>query len=317
MIIPSIFVRVMSRSTVTHRRIRLIAAAVAAVLGVVSGVSAQAGWTGSIGAAYIWQSASGNEDAFRSQLGLQEGFLLDELNLDFNGAGGVEKFTLDGWGFGNANPSQTARLGIQFTGGIGFFVDYDHRNSFFALAGGDLSLRSYDWDITRWKARLAFDGWQPIKAALIFRRYDRDGTVNRPYYGLNELYPARIALDESMDEMTLWLATRTLPVKLEFEQSLARYDRANRPSPAGTQAINGTDPDLLDGLGSTYSNTVDVPTSRFTASYGRRFFEGVATVLYADSDFDTNGAAFSSYAIGGGDIGTITFMDELVGSAQI
>lgn len=317
MMIFSIFVNAMSRRMVIHRTSRLIAPAVMAVLGVVPGTFAQDGWTGSIGAAYIWQSSSGNEDAFRSQLGLREGFLLDELALDFRGTGGVEEFNLDGWGFGNANPSQTARLGIQFRGGIGFEVDYDQRNSFFALAGGDLSLRSNDWDITRWKASLFFDGWEPVAAALIYRKYHRDGTVNRPYYGLNELYPASVVLDESMDELTLWLGTRTLPVKLELEQSLARYERANRPSPGGQQSINGTDPDLLDGLGSTYRNTIDVPTTRFTASYGSRSFEGVATVIYADSDFDSNGAAFSSFAIGGGDIGTISFMDELVGSAQM
>jgi len=207
-------------------------------------------------------------------------------------------------------------MSFTFGGGIGLSIDYDQRSSFFNLAGGDLSLRSYDWDITRWKGKLSFDGWKPLAVALTFRSYERDGRIDRPFYGLNELYPATVDLSESMDEVTLYLATRTLPVKLEFEQSMANYKRENRPTANGQEAIGG-DPDLLDGLGSDYDSEIEVPTSRFTASYGSRVFEGVATVLYADSDFDAEGSSFSSFAIGGGDTGTITFMDDLVGSAQM
>ena len=98
-------------------------------------------WQGSIGAAYLWQSVDGSLDSFRSQTNLSDGFMLEDLSLLFRGQdGAVSEFKLDAWGFGDANPSEAARLQLQFGAGYRLRLDYDRRESYFALAGGDLAL---------------------------------------------------------------------------------------------------------------------------------------------------------------------------------
>jgi hypothetical protein len=261
---------------------------------------------------------SGSEESFRSQLNMQEGFLLEDLSLSFDGDGGVEEFTLDAWGFGDAYASDIAKVNLRFSGGFGLSLDYDRRESFFRLAESDLAPRTDDWEISRWRGALTIDSWRPIKIEVIGRWYERTGTSVRPIYGLNNLYAVGIDLDESMTEAALRLTTRTLPVKISFEQSWSQYERRNRRSPANDgQVIEGVDPDLLADTQTNFTDEIEVPTSRLGLSYSGARFEGVATVLYSKSDLDGEGTGFNTFAVGGGEIGTITYLDDLVGSAQM
>jgi DNA-binding HxlR family transcriptional regulator len=52
-------------------------------------------WSGSVGAGYVWQDVSGSEDSFRSQLNLQDGFVLEEFDLRYRGDSGLREFTID------------------------------------------------------------------------------------------------------------------------------------------------------------------------------------------------------------------------------
>jgi hypothetical protein len=272
-------------------------------------------WKGRVGAAVVGQDASGNEDAFLTQYNLSDGFVLEDIELAYQG-NGLERFTLDAQGFGDAFPSARARLDFRLRGGVQITLDYDRRESFFKLAESDLSLRSDDWQISRWKATVAVDSWKALLASFTLRRYDRDGASHRPLYGLNELYPVTVDFDESMTEGSFRLQTRTLPVLIDFEQAFARYERRNRRSPAGMTALNGIDPDLLIDTSSDYDDTQDVPTTRLNVSYGSDWFEGMASILYSEPELDSAGAGQTRFAVGGGSIGTIEFVDELVGSAQ-
>ena len=273
-------------------------------------------WSGNIGAAYLWQDVDGNEDSFRSQIDLQEGFYLEDLNLLYRSEGAISEFTVDAWGFGDANPTEAAKLGLEFGAGFGFYFDYDRRASFFNLAGSDLAYRQDDWEITRYRGKFVIDAWRPLQISLGYRTVDREGTAHRTLYGLNELYPIGIDLDEAMQEWTLRLVTRTLPVRLEFEQSLAAYTRKNRPFATGEEAIGGD----VDELGSISSNVVSemdsVPTTRFIASYSSKHFEGVASLLWRSAELDVTGPEEQTFLIGGGDIGTWQLVDRALGSAE-
>ncbi len=273
-------------------------------------------WSGNIGAAYIWQDADGNEDSFRSQVDLQEGFFLEDLNLLYRGQGAISEFKIDAWGFGDANPAEATKLGLEFGAGFSFYFDYDRRASFFNLAGSDLAERADDWDITRYRGEFVVDAWRPLQISLAYRAIDRQGTVRRPFYGLNELYPIGVDLDETMDEWTLRLVTRTLPVRLELEQSLATYTRKNRPFATGDPAIGG-DPDELARITSNIVDEMDsVPTTRFIASFSGKSFEGVASLLWRSADLDVTGGTTETFLIGGGDIGTFDLIDRALGSAS-
>ena len=273
-------------------------------------------WSGAIGAAYLWQDVDGNEDSFLSQMNLEEGFYLEDLNLVFKGQGAISEFKLDAWGFGDANPSEAAKLGLEFGGGFSFYFDYDRRSSFFNLAGSDLALRADDWDITRYSGALVIDAWRPLEISLKYRAVDREGSIKRTLYGLNELYPIGINLDETMNEWTLRLATRTLPVRLELEQSLATYTRKNRPFATGEDAVGG-DPDELGSISSNVVEEMDsVPTTRFIASYSGKNFEGVASLLWRSAELDVSGSENQTYLIGGGATGTWEMVDNALGAAE-
>jgi hypothetical protein len=279
-----------------------------------SPVAAQS-WSGNIGAAYLWQDVDGNEDAFRSQFDLQEGFYLEDLNLLYTGDGRISKFTLDAWGFGDANPAEAARLGLDFGTGFSLFFDYDNRASFFNLAGSESAIRQDDWEITRFRGGIVVDAWRPLQITLSYHATDREGTAQRTIYGLNEMYPVGINLDEAMHEWTLRLATRTLPVRLELEQSIAAYTRKNRPFATGDSAVGG-DPDELAGISSNVVEEMDsVPTTRFIASYSSKAFEGVVSLLWRSADLDVSGNENQTFLIGGGAIGTWETIDRALGSA--
>jgi len=273
-------------------------------------------WSGAVGAAYLWQNVDGNEDSFRSQMNLEEGFLLEDLNMLYRGQGAISEFKIDAWGFGDANPAEAVKLGLEFGAGFSFYFDYDRRASFFNLAGSDLAQRADDWDITRYRGALVVDAWRPLEISLSYRVVDREGTVKRTLYGLNELYPIGVNLDETMNEWTLRLATRTLPVRLELEQSMATYTRKNRPFATGDEAVGG-DPDELGNITSNVVEEMDsVPTTRFIASYSSKKFEGVASLLWRSAELDVSGSESQTYLIGGGGTGTWQMVDSALGSAE-
>jgi len=251
-------------------------------------------WSGTVGAAYLWQNVDGNEDSFRSQMNLEEGFLLEDLNMLYRGQGAISEFKIDAWGFGDANPSEAAKLGLEFGAGFSFYFDYDRRASFFNLVGSDLAQRADDWDITRYRGAIVVDAWRPLEISLS--------------YGVN--------LDETMNEWTLRLATRTLPVRLELEQSMATYTRKNRPFATGDEAVGG-DPDELGNISSNVVEEMDsVPTTRLIASYSSKNFEGVASLLWRSAELDVSGSESQTYLIGGGGTGTWEMVDSALGSAE-
>ena len=305
-----------STKGICMRRVKWFLLLVTLFIATTSPVFAQE-WSGNIGAAYLWQDVDGSEDSFRTQTDLQDGFFLEDLNLLYRAEeGAVSKFTFDAWGFGDANPAEAARLGLELNAGFSFFFDYDRRESFFNLGDGDLSGRADSWNVTRMKGALVIDAWRPLRISLTYRSVERDGRVTRPHYGLNELYPLGIDLDETMTEATLRLETRTLPVRIQFEQSLADYERRNRPFAAGSNAIGTPDPDLLGEVASNVVERIDsVPTTRLVTSYSSRAFEGVISLLWRSADLDVNGTSSQTFLIGGGDIGTMSFIDEVLGSA--
>ena len=281
-------------------------------------------WSGTIDMAYGWMNTTGNPDSFRSQYNLDSGFSLDQFDLDYRGEGSLEHFSIDAWGWGDAEPAESFRLGLEFTPGLQINLEYRNNQSFFGLIGSDLAGRHEQWDLSRWRGSAVWTGWEDWTIGLELRRVDRDGRINRPHYGLNELYPLGIDLEETMSEVGIRVENRSLPVRLVFEQTWAQYERTNRPFVAGDRALsNPDDPDLFASVGSTAVDEQDIPTSSLTASWGTDRWEGVATVLYSnaesDSGDDSDGAAtfWETYDIGGGSIGTTSWVDEVVGSTQM
>ncbi len=286
----------------------------------VSGEIAAQTWTGSLGVAYLWQDSGGNENSFRSQTDLEGGFDLEDLRIKFAGDEDdvVSRFQIDAWGFGGANPTQLARLHLGLRTGVSLDFKYDRRSSFFGLAGEDLADRNSEWDITRIEGRLVVDSWKPVRFSLIYRTIERAGFSLRPTYGLNERYLLDVDLDETLSETALRIETRTLPVRLIFEQSLTDLDRRNRPSVgAGESLGDPVDPDLFGDTSSDVRTRMNsVPTTRLIATYADSRFEGAASVLWRSSDLDVYGTSSRTYLIAGGGAGTLEFIDGLSNSAR-
>ncbi|RLE21097.1 MAG: hypothetical protein DRJ65_16765 [Acidobacteria bacterium] len=281
-------------------------------------------WSGTVDLAYGWMDTTGNPDAFRTQYNLDSGFSLDQLDLDFRGEGSLEHFSLEAWGWGDAEPAESFRLGLDFAPGLQVELDYRSNQSFFGLAGSDLAGRTDQWNLSRWRGSVVWTGWEDWTLGAEYRYVDRDGRIYRPHYGLNELYPLGVNLDETMSEFGIRVENRSTPVRLVFEQTWAQYERKNRPFAAGDQALsNPDDPDFFVSAGSTAEDEQDVPTSSLTASWGTDRWEGVATLLYSNADLqsgaDPEGTAtiWETYDIGGGAIGTTSWVDELVSSTQM
>ncbi len=265
-------------------------------------------WNGTVDLAYGWVNTSGNPEAFRTQYNLDSGFSLDQLDLDYRGAGSLETFSITAWGWGNAEPAKSFRLALEFTQGLSAFFDYRSTESFFALAESDLTPRRDRWDLNRWNGGVVWTGWKDWTLGRIFR----------PHFGLNELYPLEVALNERMNEVGFRVENRSLPVLLIFEQTWAEFDRSNRPSVAGDQALsNPDDPDLFVGFGSTAKDHQDIPTTSLTASWGNNRWEGVATLLSSNADLSAPGTLWETYDIGGGSIGTTSWVDDVVGASEM
>ncbi len=274
-------------------------------------------WTGEIGGGYIWQNVSGSENSYRSQFDEQTGFLLDGFHLAYAPKKGApERFSLKAWGFGNAEPDEHVLLTYSPVSAWKFNLNYDRRDSFFDLDTDDMGGIRNDWNIDRWTGRIRYDGWSALRLSLIFRYVHRGGTVDRPLYGLAQFYPMRVDLDENMKEATVRLETKDFPVHILFEQSQARYEREDRWAPLGSFAYDATDPDVLYKLKTDRMDKQDVPTSRLMAAYRGHRVEIVGAFMYSSIDLHSTGTAWQGFGIGGGQTGTVTYIDNLISSAQ-
>ncbi len=288
----------------------------AALALLVPGAASPQGWDGTVGVGYAWQNPSGNEDSFRTQQDLRSGFLLEELNLAWtDGKTGARRFTLDAWGFGGAEPSERAALKADLGRGWLMDLSYSRRRSFFGLGADEFQETRDRWRITRWGAGLVWNGWPAARLSLRLRRVERSGTRHLPFWGLNELYPVEVRLDESMNEGTFRIETRSLPVHLMFEQSYASFVRRNRYSPGGGEAI-GWDPDLMTDLGTTFEDDRTVPTTVAGLAWNGRRVHVAANALWSSADLDSTGAGWEEYAVSWGAAGTIRILDTVVASAS-
>jgi hypothetical protein len=275
-------------------------------------------WSGEIGGAYVWQHAAGNEDSFRSQYNQTEGFLLEDLLLTYAPSKDApQQFKLKAWGFGGAEPDSHAVVDFKPFPALKLQLAYDGRDSYFNTMEGDFARRANDWSIDRWKGSVVWDGFTAVRLTLNLRYMERNGTIDRPLYGLAMFYPMRVNLDETMKEAALRIETKTLPVHILFEQSLARYENKDRWSPLGAQDLSGTDADLLSRLSTDRHDKHDVPTSRLMAAYRNDRVDVAGSFLYSSSKLDSSGTSWTSFDIGGGSIGRISYIDELMGSARL
>lgn len=275
------------------------------------------GWSGSVGLAFLAQDADGSEDSFRSQVNLDEGFVLEDLVLTSAAEGSKEpRFTLTAHGFGNAEAAQRARLEVKLDSPWRFALAYDRRESFFSLRESELGLRADDWDIQRWRGSLVYDGWAAARVGLDLDYYDRQGSVRRPIFGLNELYPLAVDLDDTMREAAVRIETRTLPVHLVFEQALATYERSDRRRPAGSENLAGGDPDLFAVAADRRDEQRDVPTTRLAATYGGSRVEVAGSLVWSPAELDGPGAVSEGFDIAGGRVGRVEFIDDVVSSAD-
>ncbi len=274
-------------------------------------------WTGDVGGGYVWQNVTGNESSYRSQYGEQQGFLLEDFNFAYAPKkDGPYSFTVKAWGFGGAEPDQHTLIMYRPNSAWTFDLKYDRRDSYFNIDTGSLGGNHDDWNIARWTGRVRYDGWSALRVSLILRYVRRDGTIDRPLYGLAQFYPMRVNLDENMKEATLRLETKTFPVHILFEQSQARYERQDRWVPLGSRAYDATDPDVLSRLQTSRYDKQDVPTTRLMAAWRGHRVEVAGAFLYSSIDLHSTGTSWQGFGIGGGQTGTVTYIDDLVGSAQ-
>jgi hypothetical protein len=274
-------------------------------------------WSGSIGVGVIAQDDDGSVDSFRTQSDLDEGLILEELKLVYDGGDESDtEMTLRAWGFGGAEPASHARFDLALDSPWRFDLDYDRFDSFFALTGGDLALRADDWTLERWHGGIAWDGWRKARLSLDLRYHERSGRVVRPLYGLNELYPLYLDLDETMAEAALRVETKELPVHFVLEQAYAVYERNNDRRPADPENLAGGDPDLFTDAAEDLDEERDVPTTRLLADWAGERAEVAVSMLYRPAELESTGAVSSTFDLQGGSIGRVSFIDDLTAKAE-
>lgn len=270
--------------------------------------------TGSVAAGIAGLSTSGSTDAFKSQIFLGEGFFLEDLALSAKGSDGREKLSVSAWGFGGAEPARAARLSWLPNDCWKVALDYDKRWSFLGLEEADAGSRNDLWRIERWRGSLTWDGASWGKVSLKLRRHDRTGTVHQPYFGLNELYPLRVELDEAFTEAALRFETTTDgPFHFSVEPSYGLFERKNRWYPDGS----GSDPDVFASASSTRKDEQTIPGVRAAASWRTDRFEALGNVLWSGSDLDATGERSVAWDLGGGSIGRVEHVDRTIGSASL
>ena len=297
------------------RKMMRSAAVALFALGTAAGAAAQ-GLHGDVAAGYAWMDEGGSLSSFRTQYNLGEASFLETLTLEWaRPSGGPPVFSLKAWDLGDPAPDHHGRLLFQPTAAWRFEVAYDGRNSFYGLQDSPVNPRADRWSIERWRASVAYDGWSAARITLAFRQSQRDGDVDRVLYGLNAFYPMRVRLDERFREGSLRIETKTLPVRLFFEQSFGNFDRENRWRPLGGRDLSGHDPDLLGQLATTQKDSVDLPSTRLGAFFRNARWDVAATAFYSRSDLDSAGLSSKVFEVGGGTIGQISYLEDLAGSA--
>lgn len=280
------------------------------------GLAAQ-DWSGSIGLAGVAQDTGGSEASFRTQSDLDEGLVLEDLELVYDGGEGSDTtFTLRAWGFGGAEPASWAKIDLGLGATWHVDLDYDRRDSFFSLGSTELGLRSDEWQVERWRTGVTWDGWNAARLRLDLDRSERTGTVSRPLFELNETYPLVLDLDEARTEATLALETRNLPVHLVVEQSYAVYERTNTRRPGDELSLDGDDPDLFVGATEDRDEDRDVPTTRVIATWAGDRSEVAASLLYRPAELESEGFVGSTFGIAGGSVGTIELADDVSATAD-
>jgi hypothetical protein len=274
---------------------------------------------GEIGVGYAWFQNSGNEDAFRSQYNLQQGFFLENLQLDLRHlVAGYDHFEFTASGFGGEPYQKASFKMVDWDREWSLQLNYSRRDGFFQLPSFDQGQQRDDWYITRWTGNLTWDGWKAARLRLDLHDTQNSGTQQYPFYGLGTPYVAQIGLSNRAQGAAFSLETRTLPVKLLFEEDVTRYTRDSRAAPGNNgEAMNGTDPDVLETLTTPGGNSSTVPTTRLALAYRDDTFEVVGQGLYRRDNFTVDAPNdVASYAIDGGQVGHISYIDQLTGSAE-
>jgi len=283
---------------------------------------------GSIGLGYAWQTTSGNKDAFASQYDLSQGLFLEDLHLDLRRyVNGYDRFEFKAQGFGG-DPHQHASFNIGGRDrGWTLKLEYTRHEAVFPSPALDLTgqggtplpagnlANGGTFSMTRWTGSFTWDGWKAASLRLDLRDVQRSGERLFAYYGLGTPYVARTSLDERTQEAGLSLETRTLPVKLLFEQDVAKYVREPRGGNNG-QPLDATDPDLLATYATPGKDSSTVPTTRLAAVYNNDRFELVGQGLYRRDRLDVSRNDTTAYAIGGGQIGQMGYLDTVMGNAD-
>lgn len=304
-------------SVLTERSTRWFRSAAAAfLLAVGQGSLFGQSLTGAVGLGYTWQHTVGSSDSYATQFNLHPGFNLDELSVQYRGPeGGPQALSLTAWGFGDAEPARRARLLFKPSGPWRIELDYSRRASFFGLADTDLSTTQESWELTRWKAKVSWDAGSTVRLSLAGGQGYRVGTVERPVFGLNDLYPLHVDLNDRMTEGSFRVETLSLPVHVAFEQSYTQYLRRDRFSPADSASLSPTNPNLFVGASTDRTDEQRVPTSRLTAAYQDGRVEIDGSFLYSHASLAATGFTSTAFAVGGGTLGRVEFVDNLVGSA--
>lgn len=293
---------------------KLLFAAFAALALLWGPALAAQGWSGTLGIAVLERSVSGNEDSFRSQLNLDDGLTLEELDLQLRSEDdeGTE-LHLRASGIGGTEPSQNLEFDLDLQKPWRFELGYDRRESFFALSEYEQGRRTDDWDVERWRAGVAWEGWKAAKLRFDYRNHRRQGQVERPVLGLNELYTLHTDLNESMEEVAFTLETRGL---LLFEQSFATYERRSDRRPASSTNLDGDDADFF-AVAEGGREEREVPTSRLVISYASPRWEVLGSLLYSPVELDGGGAPSEGFDLLGGRVGRVEFIDDVVSSADM
>jgi hypothetical protein len=285
---------------------------------------------GSIGVGYALLHQSGNKDAFASQYDLSQGLFLENLQLDLRPVlAGFDRFEVKASGFGG-DPFQHASLKVvDWDREWSLALDYTRREVVLPSPSLDLALAggvapgtpglndSGRFSITRWTGSLTWDGWKAARLRLDLRDVQRSGSQLTSFYGLGGPYLTRTSLDERVQEAGISLETRAWPVKFLLEQDITKYSREPIGGVGnGGQPLTGVDPDVLSQY-TTGSESNTVPTTRLSAVYDSGRFELVGQGLYRRDRLDANNTNdVTSYAIDGGKVGQIGYLDALMGSAD-
>jgi hypothetical protein len=274
---------------------------------------------GEVGLGYAWLQNSGNENAFRSQYNIQQGFFLENLQLDLrHWFAGYNNFEFQASGFGGEPYQKAAFKMVDWDREWSVQLNYSRRNGFFQLASFEQGQQRDDWYITRWTGNVTWDGWKAARLRLDLRDVQTSGTTQYPFYGLGQPYVAKIDLNQRAQGAALSLETREWPVKILLEQDVTRYTRENRAKPGNNgEPLDSTDPDVLEKLTTPGGNSSTVPTTRLALTYRDNVVEVVGQGLYRRDNFAVNAPNdITSYAIDGGQIGHIAYIDQVTGSAD-